>query len=42
MFKWIFDNTYLENQSLLFYISLFVIVLMIIISIYLVHKELRK
>ncbi len=42
MVKWIFNNIYLENKELLFYISMAVIVLIIIITIYLVCKELHN
>jgi len=40
--KWIFNNEYLEQNELLFYIAVTVIILVIAITIYLVTKELRK
>ena len=42
MIKWIYNNVYLENQDLLFYIAMGVIISIILITIYLVHKELKK
>ena len=42
MIKWIYNNVYLENHELLFYIAISIIVLIIIITIYLVRKELKN
>ncbi len=42
MIKWIYNNVYLENHELLFYIAVSIIVLIIIITIYLVRKELKN
>ena len=41
MFKWYFSNYFIENETL-FYISLFVITLIIVITIYFVYKELKE
>ncbi len=42
MIRWIYNNVYLENQELLFYIAIAIIVLIILITIYLVRKELKN
>ena len=42
MIKWIYNNVYLENHELLFYIAVSIIILIIIITIYLVRKELKN
>ena len=42
MIKWIYNNVYLENHELLFYIAISIIVLIVIITIYLVRKELKN
>ena len=42
MIRWIYNNAYLENQELLFYIAIAIIVLIILITIYLVRKELKN
>ena len=42
MLKWIFNNSFLENHELLFYISAALTLIFIIITIYLVRKELKK
>ena len=40
MFKWYFRSSFIED-SLLFYISLFIIILIILFTIYLVYKSLK-
>ena len=41
MVKWYFQNYFLENRELLFYICLGIILLIIIFTAYLVRKELK-
>ena len=41
MFKWYFEDLFIEN-SLLFWISMGVILLIILTTIYFVHKELKE
>ncbi len=40
MFKWYFDEKFMENPPL-FWIGISIIILIIIITIFLVNKELR-
>lgn len=40
MFKWYFNSYFIDNK-ILFWISLIIIVLIILLTIYLVYKELR-
>jgi hypothetical protein len=42
MVKWYFQNYFLENKELLFYVGVGIILLIIIITIYLVCKELKN
>ena len=41
MFKWYFQNYFIEN-SILFWISISVIITIILVTIFLVRKALRK
>ena len=41
MFKWYFQNDFIEN-SILFWISISVIITIILVTIFLVRKALRK
>ena len=41
MFKWYFQNNFIEN-SILFWISISVIIIIILVTIFLVRKALRK
>lgn len=41
MFKWYFQNNFIEN-SILFWISISVIITIILVTIFLVRKALRK
>ena len=42
MIRWIYNNVFLENKEVLFYVSVAIIILMILITIYLVCKELHN
>ena len=42
MLEWIYDSIYLENNLLLFIISVSIIILIIFITIILVYKELVR
>ena len=42
MIRWIYNSVYLDNKELLFYISVAVIILIILITIYFVCKELHN
>ncbi len=42
MFEWIYRNIFLEKQEILFYVCVGVLILIILATIYLVNKELRK
>ena len=42
MVKWYFQNYFLENKELLFYICVCIILLIMAITIYLVCKELKN
>ena len=41
MIKWIYDKMFLEHHEVLFIVSMIVIVLIILTTIYLVMKELK-
>ena len=41
MFDWYFKDYFIENKGL-FYVSMMVIVLIILLTVFLVYKELRK
>ena len=42
MIKWIYNDIFLEKQETLFVISMIIIIMIIISTIYLVHRELKK
>ncbi len=42
MIRWIYNNVFLENKEVLFYVSVAIIILIILITIYLVCKELHN
>ena len=42
MIKWIYNDIFLEKQETLFVISMIIIIMIIISTIYLVHRELKN
>ena len=41
MFKWYFSDNFIENQ-VLFWVGLSIIVLIILVTVFLVYKELKR